>query len=106
MLFVQAHCQVYVIETFMEKVSQAIDDNVKLVLGHLFQLYAFNGIANDAVDFIEVFDNANIYFINLYLLRHTSTILCAFRKIYAFCAFLKFPTPAPIMPTSLPRCSR
>jgi acyl-CoA oxidase len=49
----EAHCQVYVIETFMEKVSQAIDDNVKLVLGHLFQLYAFNGIANDAVDFIE-----------------------------------------------------
>jgi len=49
----QAHCLVYVVETFHERMSFATDENVMKVLTQLFQLFVCYQISESAADFIE-----------------------------------------------------
>jgi len=49
----EAHCQVYVCETFAERLTYSSDENVLVVLHQLFQLFTLTGINNSAVDFVE-----------------------------------------------------
>lgn len=49
----QAHCHLYIIETFVDKLSSVTEVEVYAVLLQLFELYAIHGITSNAGDFIE-----------------------------------------------------
>lgn len=49
----QAHCHLYVIEAFIEKISNLSDAKVSAVLDLLFELYAAFGISNNAAELLS-----------------------------------------------------
>lgn len=49
----QAHCDLYVIEAFIEKITNVSDANIYAVLHLLFELYALFGISTYAADFLS-----------------------------------------------------
>lgn len=48
----QAHCQLYVVQAFIEKISHISDANASGIMHVLFELYATFGISTNAADFL------------------------------------------------------
>ena len=51
---IKAHCEVYILEAFLERILTIDDANCKHVLIQLMKLYGVYRLSIDAADFIEV----------------------------------------------------